>query len=98
MEHSKELGEFMKMKGANSLGILMLTTGLSKAYMCLDKYLTLLKELKRHMDYHLDRQDIREIHECLQKPFSPVSIYTEKERAGVADPDRSLLELRMKCH
>ncbi|KAM9034933.1 rho guanine nucleotide exchange factor 7 isoform 1-T10 [Sarcophilus harrisii] len=59
-EHSEDLGEFMEMKGANSPGILVLTTGLSKPFMRLDKYPTLLKELERHMeDYHPDRQDIQ---------------------------------------
>ncbi|XP_025964744.1 rho guanine nucleotide exchange factor 7 isoform X5 [Dromaius novaehollandiae] len=59
-EHSEELGEFMEMKGANSPGILVLTTGLSKPFMRLDKYPTLLKELERHMeDYHPDRTDIQ---------------------------------------
>ncbi|KAJ8783294.1 hypothetical protein J1605_009377 [Eschrichtius robustus] len=57
---SEELGEFMEMKGASSPGILMLTTGLSKPFMRLDKYPALLKELERHMeDYHPDRQDIQ---------------------------------------
>ncbi|XP_020820783.1 rho guanine nucleotide exchange factor 7 isoform X2 [Phascolarctos cinereus] len=59
-EHSEDLGEFMEMKGASSPGILVLTTGLSKPFMRLDKYPTLLKELERHMeDYHPDRQDIQ---------------------------------------
>uniref|UniRef100_A0A6I8NUA9 Rho guanine nucleotide exchange factor 7 n=1 Tax=Ornithorhynchus anatinus TaxID=9258 RepID=A0A6I8NUA9_ORNAN len=59
-EHSEELGEFMEGKGANSPGILVLTSGLSKPFMRLDKYPTLLKELERHMeDYHPDRQDIQ---------------------------------------
>ncbi|KAL7983863.1 hypothetical protein Chor_000739 [Crotalus horridus] len=59
-EHSEELGEFMELKGANSPGILVLTTGLSKPFMRLDKYPTLLKELERHMeDYHPDRPDIQ---------------------------------------
>uniref|UniRef100_A0A803Y0U4 Rho guanine nucleotide exchange factor 7 n=1 Tax=Meleagris gallopavo TaxID=9103 RepID=A0A803Y0U4_MELGA len=49
-EHSEELGEFMEVKGANSPGILVLTTGLSKPFMRLDKYPTLLKELERHME------------------------------------------------
>lgn len=40
----------MEMKGANSPGILVLTTGLSKPFMRLDKYPTLLKELERHME------------------------------------------------
>nr|XP_005904707.1 PREDICTED: rho guanine nucleotide exchange factor 7 [Bos mutus] len=59
-EHSEELGEFMELKGASSPGILVLTTGLSKPFMRLDKYPALLKELERHMeDYHPDRQDIQ---------------------------------------
>ncbi|KAM6180063.1 rho guanine nucleotide exchange factor 7 isoform 1-T1 [Erethizon dorsatum] len=59
-EHSEELGEFMETKGASSPGVLVLTTGLSKPFMRLDKYPTLLKELERHMeDYHPDRQDIQ---------------------------------------
>lgn len=59
-QHSEELGEFMEMKGATAPGILVLTTGLSKPFMRLDKYPTLLKELERHMeDYHPDRPDIQ---------------------------------------
>ncbi|GAB1292985.1 Rho guanine nucleotide exchange factor 7 [Apodemus speciosus] len=57
---NEDLGEFMETKGASSPGILVLTTGLSKPFMRLDKYPTLLKELERHMeDYHPDRQDIQ---------------------------------------
>ncbi|XP_047576381.1 rho guanine nucleotide exchange factor 7 isoform X2 [Lutra lutra] len=59
-EHSEQLGEFMESRGASSPGILVLTTGLSRPFMRLDKYPTLLKELERHMeDYHPDRQDIQ---------------------------------------
>ncbi|XP_059502423.1 rho guanine nucleotide exchange factor 7-like isoform X3 [Stegostoma tigrinum] len=59
-EYSEELGEFMEMKGATSPGILMLTTSLSKPFMRLDKYPTLLKELERHMEeYHPDWPDIQ---------------------------------------
>ncbi|XP_045338194.1 rho guanine nucleotide exchange factor 7 isoform X7 [Leopardus geoffroyi] len=59
-EHSEQLGEFMETRGASSPGILVLTTGLSRPFMRLDKYPTLLKELERHMeDYHPDRQDIQ---------------------------------------
>nr|XP_006639228.1 PREDICTED: rho guanine nucleotide exchange factor 7 isoform X4 [Lepisosteus oculatus] len=59
-EHSEELGEFMELKGASSPGILVLTTGLSKPFMRLDKYPTLLRELERHMeDYHPDRPEIQ---------------------------------------
>uniref|UniRef100_A0A8C7YVU4 Rho guanine nucleotide exchange factor (GEF) 7a n=1 Tax=Oryzias sinensis TaxID=183150 RepID=A0A8C7YVU4_9TELE len=59
-QHSEALGEFMEGRGAVSPGILTLTTGLSKPFMRLDKYPTLLKELERHMEeIHLDRPDIQ---------------------------------------
>ncbi|XP_058236460.1 rho guanine nucleotide exchange factor 7b isoform X1 [Hemibagrus wyckioides] len=59
-QHSEELGEFMESKGASNPGILTLTTNLSKPFMRLDKYPTLLKELERHMeDFHPDRPDIQ---------------------------------------
>lgn len=47
---SEVLGEFMEGRGAVTPGILTLTTGLSKQFMRLDKYPTLLKELERHME------------------------------------------------
>ena len=40
----------METRGASSPGILVLTTGLSRPFMRLDKYPTLLKELERHME------------------------------------------------
>ena len=43
----------METQGASSPGILVLTTGLSKPFMRLDKYPTLLKELERHMEVQL---------------------------------------------
>ncbi|KAI5618416.1 rho guanine nucleotide exchange factor 7 isoform X1 [Silurus asotus] len=59
-QHGEELGEFMESKGASSPGILILTTNLSKPFMRLDKYPTLLKELERHMeDFHPDYPDIQ---------------------------------------
>ncbi|XP_078030707.1 rho guanine nucleotide exchange factor 7a isoform X2 [Epinephelus lanceolatus] len=59
-QHSDVLGEFMEGRGAVSPGILTLTTGLSKPFMRLDKYPTLLKELERHMEEsHPDRPDIQ---------------------------------------
>ncbi|MEQ2157448.1 Rho guanine nucleotide exchange factor 7, partial [Goodea atripinnis] len=49
----------MEGHGSGTAGILTLTTGLSKPFMRLDKYPTLLKELERHMDEnHADRPDI----------------------------------------
>uniref|UniRef100_A0A8C5GGM3 Rho guanine nucleotide exchange factor (GEF) 7a n=1 Tax=Gouania willdenowi TaxID=441366 RepID=A0A8C5GGM3_GOUWI len=59
-QHSEVLGEFMEGSGAVRPGILTLTTGLSKPFMRLDKYPTLLKELERHMEeIHPDRPDIQ---------------------------------------
>uniref|UniRef100_A0A672H561 Rho guanine nucleotide exchange factor (GEF) 7a n=1 Tax=Salarias fasciatus TaxID=181472 RepID=A0A672H561_SALFA len=59
-QHSDVLGEFMESRGAVTPGILTLTTGLSKPFMRLDKYPTLLKELERHMEEnHPDRPDIQ---------------------------------------
>ncbi|KAM9804591.1 rho guanine nucleotide exchange factor 7a isoform 1-T1 [Neosynchiropus ocellatus] len=59
-QHSDVLGVFMEGRGAVCPGILTLTTGLSKPFMRLDKYPTLLKELERHMEEsHLDRPDIQ---------------------------------------
>uniref|UniRef100_A0A4W4HEG4 Rho guanine nucleotide exchange factor (GEF) 7a n=1 Tax=Electrophorus electricus TaxID=8005 RepID=A0A4W4HEG4_ELEEL len=49
-DHSEELGEFMEGRGASSPGIFTLTTGLSKPFIRLEKYPTLLKELERHME------------------------------------------------
>ncbi|KAG8000501.1 Rho guanine nucleotide exchange factor 7 [Nibea albiflora] len=59
-QHGDVLGDFMEGRGAVSPGILTLTTGLSKPFMRLDKYPTLLKELERHMEEsHPDRPDIQ---------------------------------------
>ncbi|XP_036412424.1 rho guanine nucleotide exchange factor 7a isoform X2 [Colossoma macropomum] len=59
-DHSEDLGEFMEGRGASSPGIITLTTGLSKPFMRLDKYPTLLKELERHMEEgHPDRTEIQ---------------------------------------
>ncbi|XP_062287195.1 rho guanine nucleotide exchange factor 7a isoform X2 [Scomber scombrus] len=59
-QHGEVLGEFMEGRGAVTPGILTLTTGLSKPFMRLDKYPTLLKELERHMEESLpDRPDIQ---------------------------------------
>ncbi|XP_078220269.1 rho guanine nucleotide exchange factor 6 isoform X14 [Callithrix jacchus] len=58
-QHSDELEQFMENQGASSPGILILTTSLSKPFMRLEKYVTLLQELERHMeDTHPDHQDI----------------------------------------
>ncbi|XP_073084187.1 rho guanine nucleotide exchange factor 6 isoform X5 [Manis javanica] len=58
-QHSDDLEQFMEKQGASSPGILILTTSLSKPFMRLEKYVTLLQELERHMeDTHPDHQDI----------------------------------------
>ncbi|XP_036775063.1 rho guanine nucleotide exchange factor 6 isoform X6 [Manis pentadactyla] len=58
-QRSDDLEQFMEKQGASSPGILILTTSLSKPFMRLEKYVTLLQELERHMeDTHPDHQDI----------------------------------------
>nr|XP_048313473.1 rho guanine nucleotide exchange factor 6 isoform X2 [Myodes glareolus] len=58
-QHSDDLERFMENQGATSPGVLILTTSLSKPFMRLEKYVTLLQELERHMeDTHPDHQDI----------------------------------------
>ncbi|KAM8895489.1 rho guanine nucleotide exchange factor 6 isoform 1-T1 [Lycaon pictus] len=59
LDESDDLEQFMESQGASSPGILILTTSLSKPFMRLEKYVTLLQELERHMeDTHPDHQDI----------------------------------------
>lgn len=48
----------MESQGAANPGILILTTSLSKPFLRLDKYVTLLQELERHMEVG-GRQDHR---------------------------------------
>lgn len=48
--NSEELDKFMESQGASTPGILTLTTSLSKPFMRLDKYPTLLQELERHVE------------------------------------------------
>ncbi|TSS60354.1 Rho guanine nucleotide exchange factor 6 [Bagarius yarrelli] len=58
-DHSEELDKFMESQGANVPGILTLTTSLSKPFMRLEKYPTLLQELERHVEEaHPDYSDI----------------------------------------
>ncbi|XP_053328874.1 rho guanine nucleotide exchange factor 6 isoform X2 [Spea bombifrons] len=58
-QHSDELEKFMESQGAANSGILMLTTSLSKPFIRLDKYVTLLQELERHMEEaHPDHKDV----------------------------------------
>ncbi|XP_030128218.1 rho guanine nucleotide exchange factor 6 isoform X2 [Taeniopygia guttata] len=58
-QHSDELEKFMESQGAASPGILILTTSLSKPFLRLDKYVTMLQELERHMEEaHADHEDV----------------------------------------
>uniref|UniRef100_A0A8C8SHL5 Rac/Cdc42 guanine nucleotide exchange factor 6 n=1 Tax=Pelusios castaneus TaxID=367368 RepID=A0A8C8SHL5_9SAUR len=58
-QHSDELEKFMENQGAANPGILILTTSLSKPFMRLDKYVTLLQELERHMEEaHPDHEEV----------------------------------------
>uniref|UniRef100_A0A4W4HTE6 Rac/Cdc42 guanine nucleotide exchange factor (GEF) 6 n=2 Tax=Electrophorus electricus TaxID=8005 RepID=A0A4W4HTE6_ELEEL len=49
-DHSEELDKFMESQGAGAPGILTLTTSLSKPFMRLEKYPTLMQELERHVE------------------------------------------------
>ncbi|XP_060040190.1 rho guanine nucleotide exchange factor 7 isoform X2 [Erinaceus europaeus] len=101
-EHSEELGEFMEGRGAGSPGVLVLTTGLSKPFLRLDKYPALLKELERHMeDYHPDRQDIQkamaafktlsaQCQEVRKRKELELQILTEAIRSWEGDDIKSL--------
>ncbi|KAG8448416.1 hypothetical protein GDO86_015492 [Hymenochirus boettgeri] len=58
-QYSDELGAFMETQGAAIPGILMLTTSLSKPFIRLEKYVSLLQELERHMEEtHPDHKDV----------------------------------------
>ncbi|NXA45880.1 ARHG6 factor, partial [Nothocercus julius] len=58
-QHSDELEKFMESQGAANPGILILTSSLSKPFVRLDKYVTLLQELERHMEEaHADHEDV----------------------------------------
>ncbi|KAJ8246976.1 hypothetical protein GJAV_G00257380 [Gymnothorax javanicus] len=58
-DHGEELDKFMESQGACSPGVLTLTSGLSRAFVRLDKYPTLLQELERHVEEaHPDYSDI----------------------------------------
>ncbi|XP_018088623.1 rho guanine nucleotide exchange factor 6 isoform X4 [Xenopus laevis] len=58
-QQSDELGIFMENQGAPIPGILTLTTSLSKPFIRLEKYVTLLQELERHMEEaHPDHIDV----------------------------------------
>uniref|UniRef100_I3J3D6 Rac/Cdc42 guanine nucleotide exchange factor 6 n=1 Tax=Oreochromis niloticus TaxID=8128 RepID=I3J3D6_ORENI len=50
-DHSEELEKFMESHGASTGGVMTLTTSLSKPFMRLEKYPTLLQELERHVEH-----------------------------------------------
>ncbi|GIX69038.1 rho guanine nucleotide exchange factor 7 [Caerostris darwini] len=57
-KHKDALSKFLEEHGANSSGVLTLTTGLSKPFRRLEKYPALLLELLRHTpENHVDRGD-----------------------------------------
>ncbi|XP_064638906.1 rho guanine nucleotide exchange factor 7-like isoform X3 [Lineus longissimus] len=56
-KYKEELNKYMEMKGSNQ-GLMHLTTCLSRPFIRLDNYGSLLKELERHIeDCHADRGD-----------------------------------------
>ncbi|XP_044301172.1 rho guanine nucleotide exchange factor 6 isoform X2 [Varanus komodoensis] len=58
-QHSDELEAFMESQGAACPGILTLTMSLSKPFTRLDKCISLLQELERHMEEaHPDHEDV----------------------------------------
>nr|XP_020665985.1 rho guanine nucleotide exchange factor 6 [Pogona vitticeps] len=58
-QHSDQLEKFMELQGATCSGILTLTMSLSKPFTRLDKYISLLQELERHMEEaHPDHEDV----------------------------------------
>lgn len=61
---SEELDKFMESQGATAPGILTLTTSLSKPFMRLDKYPTLLQELERHVEVTARHQTHRQFYSC----------------------------------
>ncbi|GIY49519.1 rho guanine nucleotide exchange factor 7 [Caerostris extrusa] len=57
-KHKDALSKFLEEHGANSSGVLTVTTGLSKPFRRLEKYPALLLELLRHTpENHVDRGD-----------------------------------------
>ncbi|XP_067112938.1 rho guanine nucleotide exchange factor 7a isoform X2 [Osmerus mordax] len=109
-QHSEELGEFMEGRGAVTPGILTLTTGLSKPFMRLDKYPTLLKELERHMEEsHPDRPDIQkcmasfkslsaQCQEVRKRKELELQILTESIRLWEGDDIRTLGSVLYMSH
>ncbi|XP_061090304.1 rho guanine nucleotide exchange factor 6-like isoform X1 [Conger conger] len=58
-DHGEELDKFLDSQGSGTPGVLTLTSSLSKPFLRLDKYPTLLQELERHVEEaHPDYSDI----------------------------------------
>lgn len=60
--NSDELSKFMESQGASGSGIMTLTVSLSKPFLRLDKYLTLLQELERHVEVQNNTNPFRYIY------------------------------------
>ncbi|KAJ3587340.1 hypothetical protein NHX12_010938 [Muraenolepis orangiensis] len=101
-DHSDELDKFMESQGASSPGILTLTTSLSKPFMRLDKYPTLLQEMERHVeDAHPDYGDIvkataafrnlvTQCHDLRKRKNLELQILSEPVRGWEGDSMKSL--------
>eukprot|EP00794_Sanderia_malayensis_P011370 gene11370-12555_t len=64
---SEKLGDFMETIGAQSPGIMQLTTILSKPFVHIEKYSSQLKELERHIEEnHFDCLDIKKSAQAYQ--------------------------------
>ncbi|KAG4073731.1 hypothetical protein HA402_000955 [Bradysia odoriphaga] len=84
-KYKDELETFMEERGAAKPGLLVLTTGLSKAFRRLDKYSAMLQELERHMESgHPDRGNTQR----------SVAVY--KDIASVCSATRRQKELELQ--
>lgn len=73
----------MENQGASSPGILILTTSLSKPFMRLEKYVTLLQELERHMEVRegkLYEGHVQSMGLCRKLPICLQTSFAEKFR------------------
>ncbi|KAL4631661.1 rho guanine nucleotide exchange factor 6-like [Arapaima gigas] len=101
-EHGDELEAFMESQGTSGHGVLSLTTGLSKPFLRLEKYPTLLQELERHVEEaHPDYSDIvkatvafknlvTQCHELRKRKTLELQILSEPLRGWEGESMRSL--------
>ncbi|XP_048883179.1 rho guanine nucleotide exchange factor 7-like isoform X2 [Brienomyrus brachyistius] len=101
-EHGELLDAFMESHGAAGSGVLTLTTGLSKPFLRLEKYPTLLQELERHVEEaHPDSGDIlkaatafqglvTQCHELRRRKALELQILSEPLRGWEGENIRSL--------